>query len=552
MEIINTVLLTLDGYLGASVWFPFILLGVGLFFTIYLRFPQVRFFTHAWAVLRGKYEKSNNPGDTTHFGALSTALSGTIGTGNIGGVGLAIYIGGPAALFWMWMTAFLGMATKMVEVSLSHKYRVKAAGGTMSGGPMYYMAHGLKMRWLATFFAIATVICSIGTGNLPQINNIATSVNASFGIAPIMTGAVLAVLLAMVIIGGIKRIAYVAAAIVPSMATIYLIGALSVIILNFGNIIPSFLSIFRDAFSGSAATGGFLGATFAFAFNRGVGRGLYSNEAGQGSAAIAHASAKTDEPISEGMVSLLEPFIDTLIICTITGLVILSSGAWTEKFENEFQFSDLILLDGIYQEQSEIDRSLVAEFIANGESDTVFLFSGSANVVNGILLNPDITILHARSFAEDVRFLSADELYNGQINIEEGVIQDLQISLRGKSLLHSAVLTTKAFGFGLFGEKGQYIVTISLVLFAFSTALAWSYYGDRAIIYLIGSKAVLPYRILYCFAFFIASFIDTTLVWNIAAVAIVLMTLPNLLGIMLMRKEMKTLARNYWEEYKDK
>jgi AGCS family alanine or glycine:cation symporter len=551
MDSFNSFLLTLDSYLGASPWFPFTLLGVGLFFTVYLRFPQVRFFSHAWNVLRGKYEKSEDPGDTTHFQALSTALSGTVGTGNIGGVGLAIYIGGPAALFWMWMTAFLGMATKMVEVSLSHRYRVKAANGTMAGGPMYYMEHGLKMHWLAMFFAIATVICSIGTGNLPQINNIASSVDASFGIAPIITGGVLAILLGLVIIGGIKRIAHVAATIVPTMAAVYMIGAAAVIIMNYDNIIPSFFSIFRDAFSGSAATGGFLGATFAFAFNRGVGRGLYSNEAGQGSAAIAHASAKADEHVSEGMVSLLEPFIDTLIICTITGLVILSSGVWTEKFENEFQSADLIIIDGIYQEQNEADRTRVAEFLA-GNSNSVSLYSGSVDVLDGNLISPEFTVIHARSFAEDISVLSTGMPYSGSLDIEEGVIQDIDIVMQGKSLLHSAALTTMAFGFGLFGENGQYIVTISLVLFAFSTAIAWSYYGDRAIIYLIGFKAVMPYRILYCIAFFIASFIDTTLVWNIAAVAIVLMTLPNLLGIMLMRKEMKTLVDDYWGVYKDK
>jgi len=551
MESFNSLLLTLDGYLGASAWFPFILLGVGLFFTVYLRFPQVRFFTHAWNVLRGKYEKSSDPGDTTHFQALSTALSGTIGTGNIGGVGLAIYIGGPAALFWMWMTAFLGMATKMVEVSLSHKYRVKAANGTMAGGPMYYMEHGLKMHWLAMFFAIATVICSFGTGNLPQINNIATSVNASFGIAPVITGGVLAVLLGLVIIGGIKRIAHVAATIVPTMAAVYLIGALAVIIMNYDNIIPAFFSIFRDAFTGSAATGGFLGASFAFAFNRGVGRGLYSNEAGQGSAAIAHASAKADEHVSEGMVSLLEPFIDTLVICTITGLVILSSGVWTEKFENDFQSADLLILDGVYLEQNEADRTFIADYLA-GKPSSISLYSGSVTVLNGAISTPAFTVLHARSFAEDVEFLNTNEPYSGQVDIAEGVIQNVDISLRGKSLLHSAALTTAAFGEGLFGENGQYIVTISLVLFAFSTAIAWSYYGDRAVIYLIGFKAVMPYRILYCIAFFIASFIDTTLVWNIAAVAIVLMTLPNLLGIMLMRKEMKVLVKEYWDEYSDK
>lgn len=551
MESFNSFLLQVDGYLGSSAWFPFVLLGVGLFFTIYLRFPQLRFFTHAWTVLRGKYEKADDPGDTTHFQALTTALSGTVGTGNIGGVGLAIYIGGPAALFWMWMTAFLGMATKMVEVSLSHKYRVQADNGTMAGGPMYYMERGLKMHWLAMFFAVATVICSFGTGNLPQINNIATSVQASFGIAPIVTGAVLAVLLGLVIVGGIKRISHVAAAIVPTMAALYLIGALAVIIVNAENIIPSFLSIFSNAFSGTAATGGFLGASFAFAFNRGVGRGLFSNEAGQGSAAIAHASAKADEHVSEGMVSLLEPFIDTLVICTITGLVILSSGAWTTKFENNFASADLLILNGLYQEDQTADRDLISNYLMAGD-DRVSAYTGTVNVIDGQAQEPQFTVIHARSFAEDVRFQREGQVYSGEVEIIAGQIQDPLISLSGKSLLHSAELTTTAFGMGLFGESGRYIVSLSLVLFAFSTAIAWSYYGDRAIIYLIGFKAVMPYRIIYCVAFFIASFTDTTIVWNFAAVAVVLMTLPNLLGIMLMRREMKELVQDYWKDYADK
>ena len=240
MDSFNNFLLGLDSLLGSSPWFPFVLLGVGLFFTVYLGFPQIRFFKHAWIVLRGKNERDDAPGDTSHFQALSLALSGTIGTGNIGGVGLAIYIGGPAALFWMWMTAFLGMATKLTEVTLSHKYRVVAENGTMAGGPMYYMERGLKMHWLAIFFAIATIFSSFGTGNMPQINNIALSVQSTFSIAPIITGAVLAVILGLVIVGGIQRIKIVAATLVPSMAALYLVGALSVILVNYENIIPSF------------------------------------------------------------------------------------------------------------------------------------------------------------------------------------------------------------------------------------------------------------------------------------------------------------------------
>jgi alanine or glycine:cation symporter, AGCS family len=545
----NGFLLTLDGYLGSSSYFPFILLGVGLFFTVYLGFPQFRFFSHAWNVLRGKYEKPDDPGDTSHFQALSTALSGTVGTGNIGGVGLAIYIGGPTALFWMWVTAFLGMATKFVEVTLSHEYRVKAANGTMSGGPMYYMERGLNMRWLATFFAIATVICSFGTGNLPQINSIAVSMESSFGLEPIITGAVLAVLLFLVIVGGIKRIAKVAAAIVPTMATFYLIGALSVILMNYQNIVPSFISIFSDLFTGSSATGGFLGASFAYAFNRGVNRGLFSNEAGQGSAPIAHASAKADEHVSEGMVSLLEPFIDTIFICTITGLVILSSGVWNQKFDNEFQTTDLMIVSGVYNEQNDDDRQALFDLLVNGNTAEVEAFNGIINVTSGLADNAGFTVIHARSIAEGVAYFQNGELYTGAITVSDGLPSDSTITLRGKSLLHSAALTTMAFTYGFFGQYGQYIVSLSLVLFAFSTAIAWSYYGDRAIIYLVGFKYVLPYRIVYCVAFFVAAFTDTTIVWNFAAVAIVLMTLPNLFGIMMMRKNMKRHVDDYWKQY---
>lgn len=549
MDSFNGFLLTLDGYLGSSSYFPFILLGVGLFFTAYLGFPQFRFFSHAWNVLRGKYEKPDDPGDTSHFQALSTALSGTVGTGNIGGVGLAIYIGGPTALFWMWVTAFLGMATKFVEVTLSHEYRVKAANGTMSGGPMYYMERGLNMRWLAIFFAIATVICSFGTGNLPQINSIAVSMQSSFGLEPIITGAVLAVLLFLVIVGGIKRIAKVAAAIVPTMATFYLIGALSVILMNYQNIVPSFISIFSDLFTGSSATGGFLGASFAYAFNRGVNRGLFSNEAGQGSAPIAHASAKADEHVSEGMVSLLEPFIDTIFICTITGLVILSSGVWTQKFDNEFQTTDLMIVNGVYNEQNDEDRQALFDLLVNGNTNEVEAYNGIIDVTSGLAVNTDFTVIHARSIAEGVAYFQNGELYSGQVSVSDGLPADSSITLRGKSLLHSAALTTMAFTYGFFGQYGQYIVSLSLVLFAFSTAIAWSYYGDRAIIYLVGFKYVLPYRIVYCVAFFVAAFTDTTIVWNFAAVAIVLMTLPNLFGIMMMRKNMKRHVTDYWKEY---
>ena len=550
LDSLNNLLLSIDGLLGSSAWFPFVLLGVGLFFTIYLGFPQIRYFKHAWQVVSGKYDDEKDPGDTSHLQALSTALSGTIGTGNIGGVGLAIFIGGPAALFWMWMTAFFGMATKLVEVSLSHKYRVKADNGTMAGGPMYYMEKGLNMRWLAIFFAGATVISSFGTGNLPQSNNIAISVLATTGIPPVVTGGVLAILLAMVIVGGIKRIAKVAAAIVPTMAILYLIGALGVLIANIGNVVPAFISVFADAFTGSAATGGFLGATFAYAFNRGVNRGLFSNEAGQGSAPIAHASAKADEHVSEGMVSLLEPFLDTLVICTITGLVILASGAWSMKFENDFQQSDLLILNGNYSETVEADREALVDYLVRGNTAAVEPFSGTLVLVDGQLPDDEaITIMHARSVAEDVVFMRGSEAITGNVEITNGQVTP-DVTVRGMSLIHSAALTTQAFNFGIFGDKGQYIVAFSLVLFAFSTSIAWSYYGDRAIIYLFGFSWVMPFRIVYCLGFFLAAITDTTIIWNIAAVGIVVMTLPNLFAIFMMRKQVKSMISAYWEARK--
>ena len=552
MAVFESLISFLDGWLGSAVYFPFLLLGVGLFFTLYLGFPQIRFFKHAWGVLRGKYTSGDPPGDTSHFQALATALSGTVGTGNIGGVAFAIYLGGPAALFWMWATAFLGMTTKYVEVTLSHRYRVKDDAGRMAGGPMYYMERGLNMRWLAIFFAVAVVVSSFGSGNLPQSNNMAAGIEASFGVPTWISGAVLAILLGMVIIGGIHRIAVVAASIVPAMGIFYAIGALAVALSNADQILPSFAAVFSNAFSGSAATGGFLGATFAYAFNRGVNRGLFSNEAGQGSAPIAHASARTDEPVSEGMVSILEPFIDTLLICTLTGLVILSSGVWTQKFQTEFSTFDTEFIAGSY---SEADSQQVAQLFAHlsivaPADDPVKAYSGTLQVVGGVASPGSYTVIHNRSIAEAVRFASNGVPFTGAVEVLDGQVTTPDISLRGRSLLHSVPLTAEAFKQSFLGDFGQYVVTIGLVLFAFSTALAWSYYGDRAVTYLFGLRWVTAYRTVYVLGFFAATIVDTSLIWLISAVTLTLMTIPNLIGLMLMRTEVKSLTRDYWDRFK--
>jgi AGCS family alanine or glycine:cation symporter len=548
VDAVNDLLIFIDGYLGSAVWFPFLLLSVGIFFTLYLGFPQIRYFKHAVGVTTGRFDKAGAKGDTSHFQALATALSGTVGTGNIGGVALALHLGGPAALFWMWVTAFFGMTSKFVEVTLSHKYREQTADGTMAGGPMYYMEKGMNAKWLAVLFAMATVLSSFGTGSLPQINSIAAGLQSTFDIEPIVTGAVLSVLLALVIIGGIKRIAKVAAAIVPTMAIIYLVGAFAVILPNLGNIGPSFVAIFSDAFTGSAATGGFLGATFAYVFDRGVNRGLYSNEAGQGSAPIAHAAARTDEPADEGMVSILEPFIDTIVICTITGLVILSSGAWKEKFDNDFQRADMRFVAGAYSEEQPQDVEQMFNLL-NGDETAATLYSGDIALTDGMAANSDdFTLMASRSFAEDVVYTRDGTPLSGTFAVTEGRLDDASIEVSGKSLIHSVPLTTVAFTRGLFGEFGQYIVSIGLMLFAFSTAIAWSYYGDRAMTYLLGPKSVLPYRVVYVAGFFYAAFADTTIVWNLALITIVLMTAPNLFGLLYMHKEMKQTVSDYWNK----
>ena len=509
MDLITVVLNFVDSLLGSAVWFPFALLGTGLFLTLYLGFPQIRYFRHALQHARGKYDKPGAEGDATHFQALTTAISGTVGTGNIGGVAFAIFLGGPAALFWMWATAFVGMTSKFVEVTLSHKYREKDDNGRRG--------HDLGFA--------------------------APAPNVDFD----------------AVMERVQRIIKTAQSLVPTMSVIYVVGALAVILWNLPQIGPSFAAVFSDAFTGSAAAGGFLGASFAYAFNRGVNRGLFSNEAGQGSAPIAHAAAKADEPVSEGMVSILEPFIDTIIICTLTALVILSSGVWTTKFENGFGHFDMEILEGHYSDQREEDREAlfihlqpaatwpVTMFIDPPE-DSVSSFSGEIEVVVGEIVTSDITILHNRSVAEDVTVTEDGEPFTGVILVENGTVET-DVDIRGRSLVHSVELTTHAFKQGAFGDWGQYIVSIGLVLFAFSTAVAWSYYGDRSITYLLGVRAVVPYRVLYVLGFFVAAIVDTGLIWLISAVTVALMTLPNLLSMIWLREEMKATVAEYWEKF---
>ena len=550
MVAFNEFLLLLDGYLSGSWWFPAFLIGTGIFFTAYLGFPQFKFFAHGWRIVTGKYAKEEADGETTPFEALTTAMSGAVGTGNIGGVALAIWIGGPAAIFWMWITAIFGMTTKFVEVTMAHKYRTTLSDGSISGGPMYYIEKSFNKRWAGVLFAALMMICAIGSGNMPQINNIASVLDSTFSIPKLATGLILGFMLWLIIAGGIKRIAKIASKLVPFMAVIYFGGALIVVIENYQNIIPSFHSIFSQVFSGSAAAGGFLGASFAMSLKLGVARGLYSNEAGQGSSPIAHASAKTEHSVEQGMVSILEPFIDTIVVCSVTALVILSSGAWIQKYDNTFERSSMAIFAGEYTESNSKDVEELGKYILDARKFTsnttsVENYSGILRITKGQLQQKEVTVFHNNSIAEDVTFYQNGNLFEGPLEIANGEIKDSSIVVEGKSLIHSAELTSKAFGSGVLGKYGEYIVAIGLLLFAFSTAIAWSYYGDRSTAYIFGENAVPWYRLIYVACFIAAAIIDTTVVWNIAYVVVALVTIPNLFALFILRKEMKEQVTTY-------
>ena len=552
MEQFNDFLIFLDSNLSGSWWFPALLIGTGIFFTIYLGFPQFRFFGSAWRLVSGKGDKTDAEGETTPFQALTTAMSGAVGTGNIGGVALAIWTGGPAAIFWMWITAIFGMTTKFVEVTLGHKYRTKLEDGSISGGPMYYIEHALNMKWVAILFAFLMMITAIGSGNMPQINNIALVMNTEFSVPKLFTGLFLGALLWIIIIGGIKRIASVASKIIPIMGLVYFGGALIILAENYHNIIPSFNAIFAQVFTGSAAVGGFLGASFAMSLKYGVARGLYSNEAGQGSSPIAHASSK-NKSIDQGVVSILEPFIDTIVVCSVTALVILSSGVWTQKFDTSFSKTDMVILDGVYSDQKNTNGeyiypeqiSQLTNYVQSLESN-VNEFSGTLEVSNGKLLAENITILHSRSIAEDVVVSSNSnkDLYSGSLSIVDGKVEE-SVAFKGKSLVSSAELTAKAFSQGILGEYGGKLVAIALLLFAFSTAITWCYYGDRSTAYIFGEKGVFWYRNFYVLCFILAAVIDTTIVWNIAYVVVALVSIPNLIALFVLRDEMKDLTNDF-------
>ncbi|MCF6464470.1 alanine/glycine:cation symporter family protein [Clostridium sp. Cult2] len=437
----------LNDIVNNFVWGPIMLIllvGTGVYLTVRTNFMSL---TKLGYILKNTLLKmfdkeTTGEGEITAFQAVATALAATVGTGNIAGVATAIAIGGPGAIFWMWLSALFGMATKFAEVVLSIEYRERTEDGRFVGGPMYYIANGLNANWLAYIFAIFAAMAAFGIGNMVQSNSVAASLEVTFGVNKWITGIVLAVLAALVMFGGLKRIATVTEMLVPFMAGFYILGGIVILIINISSIPAAFGLIFRSAFSGSAAVGGFVGSTMALAARMGVARGVFSNEAGLGSAPIAHAAATTDHPVRQGLWGVFEVFMDTLIICTITALAIIVTGVWN-----------------------------------TGET--------------------------------------------------------------------GAALTTMAFNTSI-PTIGGYIVSIGILLFAFSTLLSWSYYGERSAEFILGPKVITPYRIIWIPFIVIGAVGGLETLWEIADTLNGLMAIPNLIGILGLSGVVIKLTRDFF------
>ncbi|TWI37164.1 alanine/glycine:cation symporter family protein [Paracoccus sulfuroxidans] len=433
------------GKLGGIVWGPYLLipllLGTGLYLTIRLGGIQIVRLGAALRLGLLKRKDDDAEGDISQFQALTTAMAATVGTGNIVGVATAIGVGGPGALFWMWVTAILGMASKYSEAFLGVRFRTTDEVGEKNGGPQYYLEKGIPGgfgKFLALSFAIFAVCACFGIGNMTQGNSISSNLTSSFGVNSWITGAILAVLTLVVLVGGIKSIGTVTAGLVPVMILFYVLGALYILIVNIALVPAALGEIFHDAFTGTAVAGGFLGSTIMIAVQFGVARGIFSNESGMGSAAIAAASAQTTHPVRQGLVSMTQTFIDTIIVVSCTGLVIITTGVWKE-----------------------VDP-------ATGE----------------------------------------------------------QIS--------ASIMTGQAFSHGLPGQWGHWIVTVGLVMFAYSTILGWAYYGERNVERLMGHRAVMPFRVLFSLVVFVGCTVPLGVVWNFSDVMNGLMAIPNLIGLLIL------------------
>lgn len=519
------------------------LLGTGVFLTLRLGFVQLRRLGHGVMVASGRYDDPNDPGDVSHFQALSTALSATVGIGNIGGVAIAIHWGGPGALFWMWMTAFVGMATKYAEVVLAQAYRVvetEESGNTVAGGPMYYIERGLGPRWrpLALFFATMLGLTALLTGNGVQANTVADTFQAVFSVDPAITGVLCAALVAAVILGGIRRIGAVTAILAPAMALLYVVAGLLILGMNAGQIPATLALIVREAFNPSAGVAGTGVGAVLVTMMWGVKRGLFSNEAGQGSAPIAHAAAKTDEPVSEGVVALLEPFIDTIIICTMTALVVVMTGVYTERVSTE------ITLDG--GDLGFIATKADGRTEAAAAPPTLAVEDGTPTDPAVRLAWHDVAV--ERLWEDEAKtrpFTGVIEPASQRATAADGTVH---ASLWANAVESGAPLTMLGFRRGLapLGDFGHYVVLVSVFLFGISTAISWSYYGDRCAHYVLGAGAVLPYRMLFVGVHFVGAVLPLKLAWELGDVMLGLVILPNLAALLLLSPKVVELTRDYF------
>jgi alanine or glycine:cation symporter, AGCS family len=486
--------------IGNVLWHDsvlYILLGTGVLFTVWSGFSQWRALTHGAQVLRGKYDDPNDPGAINHFQALSAALSATVGLGNIGGVALAITLGGPGAVFWIWVVGLVGMALKMVEVLQSMMYRNTHDRDEPHGGPMWVVSKGIaemkpELAWLGktigVIFCITLLVSAITGGNMFQAWNVGEITESYFGVPSIVTGVVLAVLVGLVIIGGIKRIGAVAGRLVPFMVALYLIASLLIIGANITEI-PSILKlIVVSAFVPHQAAGAFMGGAAGYVFLIGMQRALFSNEAGQGSAPIAHSAAKTDEPVREALVSGMEPFIDTIVVCTLTAVVILSTGVWDRGAAAHYDRSVEVIRTDLNVWSLPTERVPDRSDIEWSEGQTVFLYlEGDYNTRSGNNLHRLTgTVRIVETGPAEIEWDEVDSIERPRI-VDGGVF--MQYS--------GATLTARAFDSFIPG-LGMWLVTLAVWLFAISTMISWSYYGEQGMVYMLGQKSVMPYKFVYC------------------------------------------------------
>ena len=522
-------------------------LGVGFYLMLGLKVMPFRKLGMALRLMvRGRVTEHGHKGELTPFRALMTALAATIGTGNIAGVATAIFMGGPGAVFWMWCTALLGMATKFSEVTLAVKYREVTPDGSYVGGPMYYIKNGLgkKWKWLAFLFACFGCIAGFGIGNTVQVNSIAGVLSSDFGISNYVTAGVLLVLVALVVLGGVKRIGTVAGRLVPTMAFFYIITAVICMIVKIDEVPGAFYMIFHDAFNPSAVGGGVVGGTIMLAMRFGIARGVFSNEAGMGSSPIAHATAITNNPVRQGIIGMLGTFLDTIVVCSMTAIVIIVTGLW-----NQAPSVDGAKLNAYV---AGYDKAIITADNRLDVDATVQMLMSSNNLV--LSKNAEFKDKNLKAYLEANRDQMMVDGRLDTLKLAEGLneawFKHVDQGKRGDAPVvakEGAALSSASFSEVMPGNWGQYVVAIALCLFAFTTILGWCVYSERCAVYLFGHKALKVFRVIYTLVVPVGAVASLDLVWLMADTFNGLMMLPNLIALILLSPVVFKMARDYFK-----